>query len=806
VLDFLRWLFSTGDFMPHGHCYMWNPGLVRLHAISDLFIGGSYVAISATLTYLVRRSRRDIPFSWMFLAFGIFIVACGCTHLVEIWTLWTPVYWFAGFVKLITATASVATAIALPPLIPQTLKLIRAAKVSEHRHQQLQTAYADLEREIADRKRIEQELSQSEERFRSLFQNLRVGVTVSGPNGELLMCNPAAMQLLGMTEEQLATGAISGREASHESSSEPMQQISGVINSRRPVRDAIMAVQRAHDDEVWLLMSSEPQLADGAVSTVISTCVDITQRKLAEDTIVEWKNRYEAAIQASGQVLYDWNPATEEVTFSGSVAKTLGYEAEEMAGGLTHLVERIHPDDQQRFTAEMDRVTATGESIHLRFQMQRKDGSYITIQDDGYFFMDPGNRVFRMVGFLSDVSEMIELEEQLRQAQKMEAIGQLAGGIAHDFNNILTVIWGYSDTLSEDLEPGSPLRQDAEEIALAAQRARGLTRQLLAFSRRQVLDLQPLDLNVVLAKLEPMLHRLLGDDIHLHIVPASKGLVRADRVQTELVILNLAINARDAMPVGGVLTIQTGNARLDPANEGWQAAATPGSYVMLVVSDTGSGMDARTKAHLFEPFFTTKEFGKGTGMGLSTVYGIIRQSGGYIRVESEPAQGAVFKTYWPQIEGSMEAERTEDASMILGGSETILIVEDESAVRKLMCKTLRKAGYKILEAADGLQALSLCERYGEAIHLVVTDVIMPGISGPELVKSLGSLHPESKTMFISGYTRAFKPMTAGVQPAPFLAKPFTPRSLALKVREVLTLESPAERQLPVETGDATRDR
>jgi len=353
VLDFLRWIFSTGDFMSHGHCYLWNPGLVRLHAISDLFIGGSYVAISATLAYLVRRSRRDIPFSWMFLAFGTFIVACGCTHLVEIWTLWTPVYWFAGSVKLLTATASVATAIALPPLIPKTLKLIRAAKISEFRHRQLQIAYADLESEITERKRIEQELSQSEERFRSLFQNLRVGVTVSGPNGELLMCNPAAMRLLGMTEEQLVTSVISRSEAGHDTPSEPRQQISEVINSRRPVRDAVMAVQRADDDEVWLLMSSEPQVtADGAVSTVISTCLDITQRKLAEDSIVEWKNRYEAAIQASGQVLYDWNPATEEVTFDGSLTKTLGYEPAEITGGLTHWVERIHPDDRQRFATE----------------------------------------------------------------------------------------------------------------------------------------------------------------------------------------------------------------------------------------------------------------------------------------------------------------------------------------------------------------------------------------------------------------------------------------------------------------------
>ena len=783
MLNFLRWLFSTGDFMSHGHCYLWDPALVRLHAISDLFIGGSYVAISATLVYLVRRAKKDIPFSWMFLAFGTFIIACGCTHLVEIWTLWTPVYWFAGSVKVLTAMASVATALALPPLIPKSLKLIRTAKLSEHRHQQLQQVNADLEKEIGERKRMEEELTRSEERFRSLFQNLRVGVTLSGPTGEALMCNPAALQHLGMTEKQLA---------SYENEQAPpcplpLQQISQAIASRQPVRDAMLAVQRPEqDDVVWLLVSSEPQLAaDGGVSAVISTFLDITQRKLAEDSIAEWKNRYEAAIQASGQVLYDWNPLTKEVTFGGSLVKTLGYDHEEMSGGLARWTELIHPDDRRRFTEEMDRVTATGEAVHLRFRMKRKDGVYITVQDDGYFFTDTGNRIFRMVGFISDVSERIELEEQLRQSQKMEAIGQLAGGVAHDFNNILTVIRGYSATLSEELDAGSPLQEDVEEIAQAAQRATALTSQLLAFSRRQVLDLRSLDLNCVLQGLEPMLRRLLGDDIDLRIVCGSEGLVRADPVQTELVIMNLAINARDAMPGGGVLTIETAKAELDPAHESWQAAVAPGSYVTLIVRDTGSGMDDHIKEHLFEPFFTTKEFGKGTGLGLSTVYGIIRQSGGYIRVESEPTHGAVFKTYWPQTGQRTEPERRENSPAILSGSETILVVEDESAVRKLLCATLRKAGYTILEAPNGAQALSLCASYPDPIHLVISDVIMPGMSGPELAKRLGDVHAETKVLFISGYTSTLTP-SAGARLGPILAKPFSPQALAAKVREILT--------------------
>jgi two-component system cell cycle sensor histidine kinase/response regulator CckA len=787
MLDFFRWLFSTGDFMSHGHCYLWDPWLIRLHAISDLIIGGSYVAISTTLVYLVRRAKKDIPFSWMFLAFGAFIIACGTTHLVEIWTLWTPVYWFAGSVKLVTAMASVATAAALPPLVPRSLSLLRTAKLSEYRREQLQEVNAALESEIVERKRIEEELRHSEERFRSLFQNLPVGVTLSGPAGEALMCNHASLELLEVTEEQLASSAAAsygnespGFAAAH--------QISETIASRKAVRDAMLAVKRpVHHDEVWLLASSDPQLAaDGSVSTVISTFLDITQHKLAEDRVIEWKNRYEAAIQASGQVLYDWKPMTNEVTFGGSLCKTFGYAPEEMDGGLSHWKELIHPEDRQRFTAEIDRVAVTGEAVHLRFRMLRKDGAYITVQDDGYFFTDTRNQISRMVGFISDVSERIELEEQLRQAQKMEAIGQLAGGVAHDFNNILTVIRGYSATVYSDLDPASPLREDVKEIEQAAQRATALTGQLLAFSRRQVLQPRALDLNHVLDKLEPLLHRLLGDDIELRIERSSEGLVLADPVQTELVILNLSINARDAMPNGGALTIGTANTRLDPSHDGWESTVTAGRYLTLTVRDTGCGMDAHTKAHLFEPFFTTKEFGNGTGLGLSTVYGIIRQSGGYIRVESELFHGAVFKTYWPQAEGGVEAvDLEEEAPAIRSSSGTILVVEDESAVRKLICGTLRKAGYAVLEASNGPNALILCESYRDPIHLLISDVIMPGMSGPELAKRLSSLHTETKVLYISGYTRNALVSSAAVRPEAFLAKPFSPRALASKVHQLL---------------------
>ena len=299
-----------------------------------------------------------------------------------------------------------------------------------------------------------------------------------------------------------------------------------------------------------------------------------------------------------------------------------------------------------------------------------------------------------------------------------------------------------------------------------------------------MLDFRTLDLNRVIEGLEPLLRRLLGDDIELRIICAAEGFVRADRVQTELVILNLAINARDAMPGGGVLTIETSNAHLDATHESWEAATKTGSFVTLVVSDTGSGMDANTKAHLFEPFFTTKEFGKGTGLGLSTAYGIVQQSGGYIRVESEPARGAVFTTYWPQAEECATADPCEIPPENLSGSETILVVEDESAVRKLMCSTLRRAGYTVVEASSGAEALGLCESYPAPIQLAVSDVMMPGMSGLELANRLESIHPETKILYVSGYASKVQP-SGGVRPGPFLAKPFSPRKLASKVREAL---------------------
>jgi signal transduction histidine kinase len=392
-------------------------------------------------------------------------------------------------------------------------------------------------------------------------------------------------------------------------------------------------------------------------------------------------------------------------------------------------------------------------------------------------------------------TERKKLEEQLRQAQKMEAIGQLTGGIAHDFNNMLTVILGYSELMLQRLKADDPLRSEVEQVKEAGVRASMLTRQLLAFGRKQVLQPRVLDLNAVLTNMDQMLQRLIGEDIHLVTMPAP-GLrrVRADPGQIEQVIVNLAVNARDAMPQGGKLTIETANVELDNAYAREHVSVRPGSFVMLAVSDTGCGMDRETQARIFEPFFTTKEPGKGTGLGLSTVYGIVKQSDGNIWVYSEPGRGTTFKIYLPRVEGAVEAVEPGLApTRAVRGSETVLLVEDENAVRALIRSTLQANGYTVLEAHHGKHAIQIYEQHKGPIHLLVTDVVMPEMSGRELAEHLKTSRPNMKVLFMSGYTDKAIVNHGELDPdTAFLQKPFTPDALARMVREVL--DSPPGRQ------------
>jgi two-component system cell cycle sensor histidine kinase/response regulator CckA len=400
----------------------------------------------------------------------------------------------------------------------------------------------------------------------------------------------------------------------------------------------------------------------------------------------------------------------------------------------------------------------------------------------------PGHNVRMMLGVGTDITPRRQLEEQLRQSQKMEAVGRLAGGIAHDFNNVLTAILGYSQMLLLDLPEGDARREDVQEIEHAANRAATLTRQLLAFSRRQVLQPQILDLNALVQNLDKFLRRLIGEDVDLRVHPTPDlWLVSADSGQMEQVIMNLAVNSRDAMPTGGKLTIETCNVELDAAYAQRHIAVTPGEYVMLAVSDTGTGMDEETQARIFEPFFTTKGSAKGTGLGLSTVYGIVKQSGGSIWVYSEVGRGTTFKVYLPRATSTgapLRPARAEPTD--LRGTETILLVEDEDSVRSLAAKVLRGLGYQVLEAKLGREALAVADNHAEQIDLLLTDVVMPEYSGSELSRRLAEHRPSIRVLFMSGYTDEaiihHGVLAANIN---YLQKPFTPDVLAAKVREVL---------------------
>ncbi|MHB2025068.1 MAG: response regulator [Elusimicrobiota bacterium] len=467
-----------------------------------------------------------------------------------------------------------------------------------------------------------------------------------------------------------------------------------------------------------------------------------------------------------------------------AMCRLLGYTETELEALK---VDDLHPKDAlSRFSAEFEAVVRGKEIVVPNIPCLRKDGTIIQADIAAHTLIIDGRAC--VVGQFRDVTERNLLQRQLLQAQKMESVGRLAGGVAHDFNNLLTAIGGYSHFLLASLAPDDKRRDDVEQIKKAGDRASSLTRQLLAFSRQQVLQTRVLDCNALVADMEKMLRRIIGEDVELATALSPKtGRIKADPGQIEQVLLNLVVNAKDAMPKGGKITIETSNIDLKEDFARMRLQVKPGPYVMFAVADTGTGMDSGTLAHLFEPFFTTKEQGKGTGLGLATVYGIVKQSGGGIYVYSEPAHGTTFKVYFPRIEDAVQPaqERALPAKPLVG-SETILIVEDDEMVRAFIQRALREGGYSLLVARDPEEAIRLCRQQEQPIHLILTDVVMPQMHGPELMKLLAPLHPESKVIYMSGYidtTMAHHDLVdTGVH---FLQKPLASDVLARKVREVL---------------------
>ena len=529
------------------------------------------------------------------------------------------------------------------------------------------------------------------------------------------------------------------------------------------------------------------------------------QRALEEKTLREERKESEKALRASEAAfrgLFESAPdaivlVNEDgrITLVNAHAESIfGYAREELIGKPVEMLlpERFRERHIGHRTAFQANPTIRRMGVGIELFALRKDGVEIPVE----VTLSPlrTNEHTEILSIIRDVSERKQLELQLSQSQKMEAIGTLAGGVAHDFNNHLGVIIGYSELLLDRLPPCDPLRKSATMIREAGQRSASLTRQLLAFSRRQIFEPKVLDLNVVVSDIDSMLRPLIGEDVELvTLLDPSLGKLRADPAQVDQIIMNLAVNARDAMPHGGRLILQTSNADLDEAYASKHATVKPGHYVMLAVSDNGTGMDKQTQEQIFEPFFTTKEKGQGTGLGLSMVYGIVKQSGGYIWVYSELGQGTTFKIYLPRMDEDVADASAEPVLRPAStGQEIVLVVEDEGMLRELFCEFLRESGYTVLAAGTGEEAVEISSRHQGPIHLLLTDAVMPGIRGRELAHSLEQRRPDMKVLFVSGYTDDSVLRSGLVEPGTaFLQKPFSRGALTRKVRAVLDGEEGA---------------
>jgi len=646
-------------------------------------------------------------------------------------------------------------------------------------------------RDISERLQAEQSLRESEEKYRLLAENLTDIVWSMDMNLCFTFVSPSVMQIRGYTVEEAMDQSLSETVVP-----ESLEEVMALLARKMQLVESgdhaawdpiVFQVEQPCKDGTTIFTSNNAKLVrgpDGRPSLIVGVTHDITERLQAESELQMERDKLTAIFESMADGVYIVNKDYDIQYVNAVLKKQFGSHE----GKKCH--EYFHDSEKPCVFCKNEDVFA-GKTVTWEWTSPKNGKTYDLIDTP----MRNSDGSISKLEIFKDITdrkqaeeEKAKLEEQFRQSQKMEGIGRLAGGIAHDFNNLMTVVTGYGELLRAKMGKDNPFVGDVYEIIKAGRRATDLTRQLLAFSRKQVLKPEILDLNKGLSSLKKMLTRLLGEDIDLVFVPCSDlGRVHADRGQVEQALMNLALNARDAMPKGGKLTVETANVEIDEEYAAAHVAVKPGSYVMIAMSDSGCGMDEDIRVNIFDPFFTTKEPGKGTGLGLSTVYGIVKQSGGNIWVYSEPGVGTTFKIYLPRIEEAESVEsETGEHSTTSDGEETILLVEDDASVRAVVIAMIAGSGYTILEAPHGDKALRICKEHKGNINLLLSDVVMPGMSGPELADQIEGRYPGMKVLFMSGYTDNAIQHHGVLEPGTaFIEKPFSPAMLTRKIREVL---------------------
>ena len=641
-------------------------------------------------------------------------------------------------------------------------------------------ALLGITRNVTERKYVEEALHASKERYRLLFDRSPVGIFNYDTQLRITDCNYRFVELLQTTREKL-TGLDMNTLKDRSVLPCLLKAVEGAEGTYEGFYRATSGTA-----EIWVSMRTAP-IFDKDESGKVLSCVgivqDITERRKAEAKLKESESKYRKIFENLRDVFYQADLGGNLIEISPSILKYSGYAREELIGRQV-LNFYYYPEDRTKLLEELNRK---GEVADFEVRLKTKDDRLIYASVNAHFLLDEAGRPTGMEGSLRDVTERKKLEKQLLQSQKMEAVGHLAGGVAHDFNNILTAISGYGSLMAGKIPASDPLHVYLDEILASAERAASLTQSLLAFSRKQVIDLKPVNLNDIVLGMKKILERIISEDIEIEVVTGDRDLiVKADKSQIEQALINLATNARDAMPNGGRLTITTGESEIDRRFIQVHGYGEEGYYAVLSVTDTGVGMDKATREQIFEPFFTTKEVGKGTGLGLSTVYGAVKQHEGFINVCSEPGEGATFRVYLPLAKSSAPVAEEESATAVPSGNETVLLVEDDESARKVTRLFLEEFGYDVIEAVDGEDGLRRFAEDRERISLIISDVIMPKKKGHEMCDEARKIKPDIKVIFVSGYTSdVINNKTIPDRTMHFLQKPVAPVALLKKVREVL---------------------